>query len=153
EAERMGPLHATIVLRGRYLHGKLGQSFPDRGSIPSDVTIRIHAFAGQSYVLVDHTFVYEGNPETDFPARIGLRLPLNLGEDKARRSTAVGGQDRVERWMDANPLYATDPPDKPNSGGSFPCWRSGGVLQDHYDHYRIWKVAEDTGGPLTMDEG
>jgi len=152
ELERSGPIHCTIVLRGRYLHERLGRSFPGRGAIPSRVDIRIHAFAGQSYIILEHTFVYEGNPESDFLAACGLRIPLNLTGEKGKRITAVGGEWRTERWMYANPLFATDPPETPNPDGAFPYWRAGGVVQDSYDHYKTWKVCEPTGGPLVVDE-
>ena len=153
ELERGGPVRATLVLRGRYLHEKLGRSLPDRPDTPSRVDIRIHAFAGQSYLLLEHTFVYEGNPETDFLARCGLTLPLNLRADKGKRVTAAAGQHRVERWMYANPLFAIDPPERANPGNAFPYWRSGGVVHDSYDHYKTYKLAEPTGGALTQDEG
>ncbi len=152
EVERAGPVQATILLRGHYLYDKVGRSFPGRGSVPSQATIRIHAWAGLGYVVADHTFVYEGNPQTDFLARCGIRLPLNLTGDKGDRITAAAGQDRVERWMYANPLMATDPPDRPNPGGASPRWRAGGIVQDAYDHYRTYKLADATGRPVTVDQ-
>lgn len=152
ELERSGPLWATFVLRGKYLHDRLGRSLPARPDTPSQVDIRIHAFAGQSYVVVEHTFVYEGNPEADFLCQCGLRLPLDLKGDKGKRVTAAAGQERIERWMYADPLLAADSPGKPGEGSSLPHWRQGAVVQDSYDHYRTYKLAAPAGRPVVVDE-
>jgi len=153
ELEQAGPLHACVVLRGRYLHQQMGRRFVDRPLDGSRVDVRIHAFAGCSYLILEHTFVYEGDPQHDFLQSLGLNIPLNFAADKRRRVTTVAGQQRTEQWMYANPLFAVDPPDKSNPNHDFPYWRSGGVVQLSSDYYRTFKLTDPNGAALTMDQG
>ena len=51
-----GPLHAIIRIEGEYEY-KRG----DNNKAP--FTTRIHAYAGKSYIKVQHTFVYTGEPD------------------------------------------------------------------------------------------
>lgn len=51
-----GPLHAIIRIEGEYHY-----SHPAHPTAP--FVMRIHAFAGKSYLKVDHTFVYTGKPD------------------------------------------------------------------------------------------
>ena len=51
-----GPLHAIIRVEGEYHYER-----EDNNSAP--FVIRIHAYAGKSYVRVQHTFVYTGVPD------------------------------------------------------------------------------------------
>ena len=51
-----GPLHAIIRVEGEYRYAKPGHA-------PAPFTTRIHAYAGRSYIKVDHTFIFTGNPD------------------------------------------------------------------------------------------
>lgn len=51
-----GPLHAIIRVDGEYRYAKANHA-------PAPFTTRIHAYAGRSYLTVDHTFVYTGDPD------------------------------------------------------------------------------------------
>ncbi len=51
-----GPLHAIIRVEGEYRYSR-----DDNNSAP--FITRIHAYAGKSYIKVQHTFVYTGEPD------------------------------------------------------------------------------------------
>ena len=51
-----GPLHAILRLEGTYLYQRSDNN-------PSPFVMRIHAYAGKSYVRVLHTFTYTGEPD------------------------------------------------------------------------------------------
>lgn len=51
-----GPLHAIVRIEGEYRYSKPGHA-------AAPFVTRIHAYAGRSYIKVDHTFVYTGNPD------------------------------------------------------------------------------------------
>ena len=51
-----GPLHAIIRIEGEYHYSR-----PDHPKAP--FLMRIQAFAGKSYIKIDHTFVYTGKPD------------------------------------------------------------------------------------------
>ncbi len=55
-----GPLHAILRVDGEYRYGRADNN-------PSPFTLRIHAYAGKSYVRVLHTFVYTGVPDKHRP--------------------------------------------------------------------------------------
>ena len=55
-----GPLHAIVRVEGEYRYSR-----PDNR--PAPFVTRIHAYAGRSYVRVQHTFVYTGIPDRHRP--------------------------------------------------------------------------------------
>lgn len=55
-----GPMHAIIRIEGEYLFNKSDNN-------PSPFTLRIHAYAGKSYIRLLHTFVYTGVPDKHVP--------------------------------------------------------------------------------------
>lgn len=55
-----GPLHAIVRIEGEYRYSR-----PDNR--PAPFVTRIHAYAGRSYVRVQHTFVYTGVPDQHRP--------------------------------------------------------------------------------------
>jgi hypothetical protein len=55
-----GPLHAVLRIEGEYRYARA-----DNNATP--FVMRIHAYAGQPYVRVLHTFVYTGTPDTHRP--------------------------------------------------------------------------------------
>jgi PcRGLX-like protein C-terminal alpha/alpha toroid domain/PcRGLX-like protein central beta sandwich domain/PcRGLX-like N-terminal RIFT barrel domain len=51
-----GPLHAIIRVEGEYRYAKPGHP-------AAPFVTRIHAYAGRTYLKVDHTFVFTGDPD------------------------------------------------------------------------------------------
>jgi hypothetical protein len=51
-----GPLHAIIRVDGEYRYSKPGHA-------AAPFVTRIHAYAGRTYLTVDHTFVFTGDPD------------------------------------------------------------------------------------------
>lgn len=62
-----GPLHAIIRIEGEYEY-KRG----DNNKAP--FTTRIHAYAGKSYIKVQHTFVYTGEPDHHKNKKVNMKL-------------------------------------------------------------------------------
>ena len=79
EVEEAGPLRSVITCRGA-----LEQRAPMHhytGYRPLRFVVRVHAFAGQPFVRLQHTVVFTLNPRETQVAEIGLRLPLPGGGD------------------------------------------------------------------------
>ena len=77
EVEEAGPLRSVITCRGA-----LEQRAPMHhytGYRPLRFVLRIHAWAGQPFVRLQHTVVFHLNPRETQVAEIGLRLPLRDG--------------------------------------------------------------------------
>ena len=51
-----GPLHTIIRVEGEYRYARPGHA-------PAPFVTRVHAYAGRTYLKVDHTFIYTGNPD------------------------------------------------------------------------------------------
>jgi len=155
EVEEAGPLRAVICLRGRYRNQLMGATFPteeweNRGS---EHTLRIHAYSGETFLRVFHTFVYEGEADHDLISDISLSLPLELAENKRVRATSAACDWKVEEWLYAEPHLAQDPPNIPNPGREWPFWRHGGLLQSDAHSYKVWKTTRENNHPLVMVEG
>lgn len=113
--ETRGPLRATVRIDGRYQFRLLGSTIEGtevRGDCP--FRIRIHAYAGRSYLKVEHFFCYEGDGDHDFVRELGLRVPIPA----EIRAVRVLGDDVVE--LGAAPL--------------------SGLCQETPDHYWIWSA-------------
>lgn len=83
--EQKGPLRAVVVIDGRYTFRLVGTTITGtdvRGDCP--FRMRIHAYAGQSFLKIEHFFYYEGDGDHDFVRAYGLRVPLPQGADSAR---------------------------------------------------------------------
>ncbi|MFC2075564.1 hypothetical protein ACFLT7_00635 [candidate division KSB1 bacterium] len=123
--EIAGPLKAVICIRGHYLHQHLA---------PSPFTVRLYARSGRSSIRVSHTFVYTGEPKVDFPAAIGLDIPL-AGNPSAMDLT-----------------FGTD-----SGSASFRSGESGydhgSLVQMSHLDYRVWKAAGDRHGPNLIFQG
>lgn len=55
-----GPLHAVVRIEGLYRYGRAD-------NVPAPFVTRLHAYAGRSYVRVQHTMVYTGVPDRHRP--------------------------------------------------------------------------------------
>jgi len=83
--ENPGPLHATVLIDGRYAYRKVGSTITGtevKGDCP--FRIRIHAYAGQSFLKVEHFFYYEGDGDHDFAKSLGLKIGLPPGPGRIR---------------------------------------------------------------------
>ena len=145
EIEEAGPLRAVILVRGRHLKGDGSQFLGLRG--------RITAYAGKSYIEVEHQFLHTLDLEQvtmqglrlDFsPARNGLAAPqLALGEGWYR--TAIEESDsEVSLTLDTETmLYQSNEHFIDSYYGDFWCdWRDaqGGLcLSIHQAHQNFPK--------------
>ena len=79
-----GPLHSILRIEGEY-------EYNDENNNASPFTIRIHVYAGKSYIKVYHTITYTGNPDKHTAVEgehmmvalsDGLMKPDNESDDK-----------------------------------------------------------------------
>ncbi|GAG31901.1 unnamed protein product, partial [marine sediment metagenome] len=93
--EENGPLHAVILLKGRYQYQTVGSTFPEqvtqRGFCP--FTLRLHFYRGSGLVTAEHFFVYEGDPDHDFIRQMSFSLPVALAREG---SSVTFGGDRQD---------------------------------------------------------
>ena len=89
--ELAGPLRAVVAIDGRYMYKLVGSTI-DAAVVKGDCPfrIRLHAYAGQSMLKVEHFFYYEGDGDHDFVRSLGLKVPLPPGK-AAIRFLAPGG--------------------------------------------------------------
>ena len=86
-----GPLHTIYRMEGTYTYNR-------EDNRPSPFTIRLHLYAGKTYIKVLHTFTYTGIPDKHIPrggqhANVALTADVLLKED---RETLDSG------WMQPN---------------------------------------------------
>jgi len=103
--EKSGPLHAVVRIDGRYTYRLVGSTIEGtdiKGDCP--FRIRIHAYAGQSFLRVEHFFYYEGDGDHDFGQSLGLKLEVPPGMTKARYlgDTAVAPSDPISGLYQQN---------------------------------------------------
>ena len=100
EVEERGPIRSSICVRGIHADKDGRQLLP--------YILRFHLFCGSGRLRVFHTFVFDQNPDRFKLAAIGLRIPLNLGE---QLKMAFGGESapcRAESWRHATWLQEDD---------------------------------------------
>jgi hypothetical protein len=93
--ETAGPLRATVRIEGRYRFRLMGSTIEGtdvKGDCP--FRLRLHAYAGQSFIKVEHFFCYEGDGDRDFLKALGLRVPLPSGA-RTVRSIVDGAADAL----------------------------------------------------------
>ncbi|HHV96718.1 MAG TPA: hypothetical protein GXX37_09655 [Clostridiaceae bacterium] len=81
EIEEEGQIRTSICVRGVYASRD--------GRIFCPYILRLHFFAGKAVIKVDNTFVFNQNPEKIELKAIGMKLPLNIGNNLR---FAVGGE-------------------------------------------------------------
>ncbi|MBT4635873.1 MAG: hypothetical protein HOK52_07565 [Candidatus Marinimicrobia bacterium] len=87
ELERgSGPLHMILRVDGEYYYSR-----PDNLSSP--FTLRIHAYAGKSYLKVFHTITYTGKPDKHKPLG-GEDALISLGEDSNVKDIKILSKDK-----------------------------------------------------------
>ena len=122
--ERQGPLSAHLLVKGRYRYTTLGRSrgeaYRNEGN---EFWIRYTVYAGQPYVEIKHSFVFEGNPDLEMIRELSLSVPksfagtptLTFGTDG--KSAVTFPANRAGIFQD-NPhvaeLWSADAPDRPD---------------------------------------
>jgi len=115
--ESPGPLHAVVRIEGKYTYKLVGSTITGtdvKGDCP--FRVRLHAYAGQSFVKVEHFFVYEGDGDHDFVRSLGLAVPLAEGAPGAGTIRLLG---------EAGPAAAVAGP-------------LAGLYQQSPDAYEVW---------------
>ena len=100
EIEEPGPLHACVAIKGFHA--------APTGIGLCPYTLRLHLYAGQNLVRLFHTFVFDQNPDELEFRGVGLRFPVDVG-DEAR--VAFGGETGARwasRWTRASLLQTSD---------------------------------------------
>jgi len=82
EIEDAGPMRVSIAIKG-YHAAKDGTPL-------CPYILRIHAYANRSDLRFFHTFIFDQDPDLLEFSQVGMKFPLNLGDDL---SMSFGGQD------------------------------------------------------------
>ncbi len=98
--EEEGPLRACVCIKGYHASSD--------GVYVCPFIVRLHLFAGRSDVRLFHTFIFDQNPERMEFRRVGIFVPLELGDNLRM---AFGGSERAhwaQRWKRAEFLQSSD---------------------------------------------
>ena len=134
--EQKGPLRATVVIDGKYTFAKVGSTITGtdvKGDCP--FRIRIHAYAGQSMLKVEHFFYYEGDGDRDF----AKTLALKVGLPAISSPSPLGGEGRGEgsiRFIGDEVATVPGP--------------LAGLYQQNADAYQTWTSGGDAAKPLAQ---
>ncbi|HTS17688.1 MAG TPA: hypothetical protein VMP11_08955 [Verrucomicrobiae bacterium] len=82
--EQAGPVRAVIKIEGDHW-----SETAHRGWLP--FTVRLYFFAGLDNIKMVHTFVFDGDQETDFIRGLGVRFSVPLREQLHNRHVRLGG--------------------------------------------------------------
>jgi len=126
ELEAAGPVFASVVIRGHYRYRLLGSTIEGaktKGRCP--FILRLRAFYGWPGVFVQHTFVFDGDPDYDIARAAGLRLPL------------------------ARPLSGS----VVTPGGVTTSLPTAGLSIEGPDAHRVWGVPQGGASDLTIARG
>lgn len=83
--EQAGPVRAAVRIDGRH------RSEAGRDWLP--FTVRLYFFAGVETVKMVHSFVFDGDPETDFIQGLGVRFTVPLREALHNRHVRLAGEE------------------------------------------------------------
>ncbi|HUV39552.1 MAG TPA: hypothetical protein VMY39_08045, partial [Planctomycetota bacterium] len=139
--EVSGPLHAVVRVAGNYRYKQVGHvEYPyanpqyrdskpkDAGRIP--FVMRLHFYRDTGTLEVQHTFIWEGDPDRDFPKDLALAAPTPVGADVTFTLGTDEGARAVTRG-DADVI---------------------GLSQTSADYFRIWKSSGDAACAI-VEEG
>ncbi len=82
--EQAGPVLAVVKLQGTHL-----AQGGERAWLP--FTVRLYFTAGTDTVRLVHSFVFDGDPETDFIKGLGVRFDVPLREERHNRHVRLAG--------------------------------------------------------------
>jgi len=104
--EQAGPVRAVIRLEGRHepapkipqFAGQYAAGSASDGAIARQLpgscfTVRLYFYAGAEDVRVVHSFVWDGDPEHEFLAGLGLRADVPLRDEPHDRHIRLAGPD------------------------------------------------------------
>ena len=100
EVEEEGPMRVCVSVKGFHA--------TENGIHLCPFTLRVHLYAGKRDVRMFHTFVFDQDPEVLAFSEVGMRFPLDLGDDLRM---SFGGQDRphwATRWEEGHFLQDSD---------------------------------------------
>lgn len=84
-AERIGKVRATFRLDGKYINEKGRKWLP--------FTVRLHFYAGSEQIRMVHTFVYDGDMNSDFIHALGVQVEVPMREALYNRHVAFATAD------------------------------------------------------------
>ncbi|HSN10929.1 MAG TPA: Tat pathway signal sequence domain protein, partial [Propionibacteriaceae bacterium] len=84
--EQSGPVRAVVALRGAH---RPAQGPSERAWLP--FTVRLAWFAGTDEVRITHSFIWDGDPERDFLAALGVQVEVPLVDDPVDRHVRIAG--------------------------------------------------------------
>ena len=82
--EQDGPVRAVVKVTGMHEHGK-------RGWLP--FTLRFSLFAGSDAIRLVHTFIFDGDENTDFINGLGVEFTVPLSGEPHDRHVRLAGAD------------------------------------------------------------
>lgn len=141
--EQDGPVRAVIRLSGKY-RGERSR----REILP--FTVRLVFYAGCEQIGLVHSFVFDGDPERDFIAGLGLSIHTPLNEGVHNRQVRFVGEAGAGVWgepirllpnADAHAQTTTqalqlrgEGVPAAGNGGMLPAWADMQLFQDSADH-------------------
>ena len=131
EVEEAGPNRAVVAVTGTHV--------ADDGTTFAPYTVRLYLFAGERDVRVTHTFVYDGDPETDLLRSVGLRVP-----------TAVDGVPTFGYGGKVGPATRTAADRREDWGMT---WRYGELYQSTATSYRFDKQVDTDRPSVAVERG
>lgn len=118
--ERQGPVTATLLVRGRYRYETLGRGRGDAyRNDGCPFWLRYTVYAGQPYVAIKHSFVFEGNPDIEMIRDLDIGTTVELGT-ASFITAGIGGK----------------------ASGPYPA-QQGGAFQDNPHAAELWIGARD----------
>ncbi len=90
--EQTGPVRATVRITGKH-RGDAGRAW-----LP--FTIRIHLHADSDAIRLTHTFVFDGDENTDFLRGLGVRFEVPMTDELHNRHVRFAG-DQSGQWAEA----------------------------------------------------
>lgn len=82
--EQTGPVRAVVKLDGTH-------SGKGRDWLP--FSVRLYFYAGSDSVRIVHSFIYDGNPATDFIAGLGVTATVPMSDPSHDRHVRLSGED------------------------------------------------------------
>lgn len=104
--EQSGPVRVVVRLTGR--HRPIGPTSREWAWLP--FTVRLAFSAGEPDVRIQHSFVWDGDPDADFLAGLGARVDVPLPDEPWNRHVRLGGPvqpDGTVGFLAESPLGIT----------------------------------------------
>ncbi len=92
EIEQSGPVRAVVKLTGRYR--QVGKTGSHGGKTLLPWTVRVYLGAGAESLRIVHSFIWDGNLNTDFVRGLGLQFTVPMTDEAHNRHVRFAGPDR-----------------------------------------------------------